>query len=124
MVNVFSPVQVTGGVGVGAVRIAHFLVALAFIHHLHHVTRNADADASAETHSIEDELLCRRVVLAITRRCSCVPALRNRNNTGYIEDVAYWRSRRADIAFRLLAAAKMIHLPAAWPILLRHTPAP
>jgi DNA-binding transcriptional MerR regulator len=32
---------------------SHFLETLALIHHFHHVTRDADADVSAETHTIE-----------------------------------------------------------------------
>ncbi len=37
---------------------AHFLESFAFIHHLHHVTRDAYADVSSKAHSIEDRL-CR-----------------------------------------------------------------
>ncbi len=32
---------------------SHFLEAFAFIHHLHHVTRDAYADPSGQAHSIE-----------------------------------------------------------------------
>ena len=38
---------------------AHFLETLALIHHLHHVTRDADADRSAEAHTIEDRFFRR-----------------------------------------------------------------
>jgi hypothetical protein len=33
---------------------AHFLEAVAFIDHFHHVTRDANADASSKAHAIED----------------------------------------------------------------------
>jgi hypothetical protein len=36
---------------------SHFLEAFAFIHHLHHVTRDANADVSSKAHSIEDRIL-------------------------------------------------------------------
>jgi hypothetical protein len=46
---------------------AHFLEALAFVRHLHHVTRDAYADVSGEAHAIEDRLFRRRAVFEITR---------------------------------------------------------
>jgi hypothetical protein len=35
---------------------AHLLQALALIHHFHHVTRDAYADASSKAHSIKDRI--------------------------------------------------------------------
>jgi hypothetical protein len=53
---------------------AHFLETLALIHHLHHVTRDADADRSAETHAIEYRFFG-RVVCEIARSVARVPLL-------------------------------------------------
>ena len=46
---------------------AHRLKALTFVDHLHHVTRDANADTSGEAHSIEDEIVASRAVFHITR---------------------------------------------------------
>jgi len=51
---------------------AHFLEALAFVHHLHHVTRDADADASGQAHSIEFQIFGLRRILHVTRRVARV----------------------------------------------------
>jgi len=54
---------------------AYFLETLALIHHLHHVTRDADADRSAETHAIEYRFIGCRIVMKVTRRVARVPLL-------------------------------------------------
>src|SRR5215470_4168811 len=54
---------------------SHLLETLPFVHHLHHVTRDVNADASAKTHSIEYRLFRRRVVLKITGGIARVPLL-------------------------------------------------
>ncbi len=46
---------------------AHFFETSPFVHHLHHVTCDAYADASGKAHSIEDWFFRRRVVLEITK---------------------------------------------------------
>ena len=55
---------------------SHFFEALTFVDHSHHVTRDADADVSAEAHSIDYRFFRRRVVLEIARSmlvCPCSP---------------------------------------------------
>ena len=39
--------------------------ALAFVHHFHHVTRDAYADFSADAHRVEFRLLWRRIILDV-----------------------------------------------------------
>ena len=51
---------------------AHFLEALAVVHHLHHVTRDADADPSSQAHSIENQFRRRRILLEVARRVARV----------------------------------------------------
>ncbi|MEX0803314.1 MAG: hypothetical protein WD688_08370 [Candidatus Binatia bacterium] len=51
---------------------AHRLETLALIDHFHHVTRDTDADASGQAHSIEDKILGSRAVLDIARRIARV----------------------------------------------------
>jgi hypothetical protein len=46
---------------------AHRLEALAFVDHFHHVTRDADADASSQAHPIEYEIGAGRAVFEIAR---------------------------------------------------------
>jgi hypothetical protein len=45
----------------------HLFEALAFVDHLHHVTRDAYADVSGEAHSIEERIFRGRAVFEITR---------------------------------------------------------
>ena len=44
---------------------SHFLEALAFVHHLHHITRDAYANPSGQAHSIELQISGGRVVLHV-----------------------------------------------------------
>ena len=44
---------------------SHLFQALASVHHLHHVNRDAYADASAKAHSIEDNIIGSCAVLDI-----------------------------------------------------------
>ena len=45
---------------------AYLLERLAFVHHLHHVTRDADTDRSAEAHAIEYRFFWGRVIMKVT----------------------------------------------------------